>query len=231
MGTMERVLLIDDDVDLCELVTELLSEEGFRVECRHHGARGLERAMSEPYALILLDLMLPGINGLDVLRRLRSGGNVTPVLMLTARGSDATDRIVGLEVGADDYLAKPFHPRELIARMRAILRRVSESARRPEVFLEGGVALDIGARGVRCDGAPVELTTVEFDLLALLIRRAGQVVTRDALAQAALGRSHSALDRSVDMHVSHLRRKLGPAGEAIKTVRSVGYQFAREGRL
>lgn len=225
---MERLLLIDDDTELSELVVELLEEEGFRIETCHNGVRGLERARSGEHALIILDVMLPGKNGLEVLRALRGEGAKTPVLMLTARGDDATARIQGLELGADDYLPKPFHPRELVARIRAVLRRGGESVSKAarSVFTVGQVTLDTGARTVVQQGEPVPLTAVEFDLLAVLLRAAGQVVSRNELAQEALGRDHSPFDRSVDMHVANLRKKLGPEGEAIKTIRSVGYQYA-----
>lgn len=224
---MERVLLVDDDTELCQLVVELLAADGFRVEAAHNGLRGLDRALSGEHAALVLDVMLPGLNGLEVLKRLRAGKSSLPVLMLTARGSDATDRIVGLELGADDYLPKPFHPRELVARLRAVLRRSrGEDAPQREVFTVGGVTLDTGARTVTIDGDEVALTAVEFEVLAQLLRCAGQVASREALVQAALGRSLSPYDRAIDMHVSNLRKKMGPNGERIKTVRSLGYQYA-----
>jgi two-component system, OmpR family, response regulator CpxR len=226
---MAKILIIDDDVELCELVEEYLSREGFEVEAVHNGDKGLERALSGDHALIVLDLMLPGMMGLDVLRRLRSESRI-PVLILTARGEDV-DRIVGLEIGADDYLAKPFNPRELLARVRAILRRSQGGpASSAAPVRVGDVELDPGARTVTRDGQPLELTAVEFSLLEALMRAAGQVVTREYLAQTVLGRRFVAYDRSIDMHVSKLRKKLGTQpgdGERIKTVRGVGYIYAR----
>ncbi|MGC2321159.1 MAG: response regulator transcription factor [Terriglobales bacterium] len=226
---MSKILIIDDDVELCELVEEYLTREGFEVEAVHNGDKGLERALSGDHALIVLDLMLPGMMGLDVLRRLRSESRI-PVLILTARGEDV-DRIVGLEIGADDYLAKPFNPRELLARVRAILRRSQGGpASSAAAVRVGDVELDPGARTVTRDGQPLELTAVEFSLLEALMRAAGQVVTREYLAQTVLGRRFVAYDRSIDMHVSKLRKKLGTQpgdGERIKTVRGVGYIYAR----
>jgi len=227
---MQKILIIDDDVELCELVGEYLSREGFEVEAAHNGDKGLERALAGEYALVILDIMLPGMTGLDVLRHLRAESR-TPVLILTARGEEV-DRIVGLEIGADDYLGKPFNPRELLARVRAILRR-SQAAPASSAALValGDVELDPGARTVTREGKAVELTAVEFSLLEALMRSAGQVVTREFLAQTVLGRRFVAYDRSIDMHVSKLRKKLGPQpgddGERIKTVRGVGYIYAR----
>jgi two-component system response regulator CpxR len=227
---MDRVLIVDDDVELCELVSEYLTPEGFAVEAAHDGPAGLERALSSEPSLLVLDIMLPGMSGLNVLRRLREQSRI-PVLILTARGDDV-DRIVGLEIGADDYLAKPFNPRELLARIRAILRRTQGAAdgSGPDHVVVADVELDARARTVRCAGAPVDLTSLEFSLLEMLLRSAGQVVTREQIAKEVLGRQFYPYDRSIDMHVSKLRRKLGePAGggERIKTIRSVGYIFAR----
>jgi two-component system response regulator CpxR len=230
---MERVLIVDDDTELCELVTEYLTSEGFQLEAVHDGPHGLERAQSGEHAIVVLDIMLPGMSGLDVLRRLRTRSRV-PVLILTARGDDV-DRIVGLEIGADDYLAKPFNPRELLARIRAILRRSSGSpGDAPERVAVGDVELDPAARTVRRGGELVELTSVEFSLLEILLRSAGQVVGRDQIAHDVLGRQFFPYDRSIDMHVSKLRRKLGDApggGERIKTIRGVGYVYARPSEL
>jgi two-component system, OmpR family, response regulator CpxR len=225
---MERVLIVDDDVELCELVAEYLTPEGFEVEAVHNGEEGLKRALSGEHVLVVLDVMLPGMSGLEVLRRLRPESRV-PVLILTARGDDV-DRIVGLEVGADDYLPKPFNPRELVARIRAILRRTRPSASpSPEKITVGDVELDPAARLVRRAGETVELTSVEFGMLEALMRAAGQVVTRDHLAQSVLGRKFMPYDRSIDMHVSKLRKKLGDSNgtERIKTIRGVGYVYAR----
>lgn len=226
---MDRVLIVDDDVELCELVSEYLGGEGFEVETVHDGNEGLKRALSGDHVLIVLDIMLPGMNGLDVLRNLRKQSRI-PVLILTARGDDV-DRIVGLEIGADDYLPKPFNPRELMARVRAILRRShGDTQAAGEKVTVGDVELDPASRVVRRSGDPVELTSVEFALLEALMRAAGQVVTRETLAQNVLGRRFMPYDRSIDVHVSKLRRKLGDQSadaERIKTIRGVGYVFTR----
>jgi DNA-binding response OmpR family regulator len=237
---LEQLLIVDDDRELCELVAELLSEEGFRVEVANVSARGLERALSGEHSLVILDVMMPGMNGFEVLRRLRAEGSAVHVLMLTARGDDV-DRIVGLEIGADDYLPKPFNPRELIARIQAILRRVRPArsdappphdvdARTPERIAVGDVEVDTGTRRVWREGLAVELTNVEYEILFVLLSSAGLVVKREDLVRSVLGRELSVFDRSIDMHISHLRKKLGHrAGEVerIKTVRGVGYIYAR----
>ena len=225
---MDRVLVVDDDVELCELVSEYLGSEGFNVEAVHDGVSGLDRAQSGQYSLVILDVMLPGMNGLDVLRHLREKSRV-PVLILTARGEDV-DRIVGLEIGADDYLPKPFNVRELVARIRAILRR-SHGPTTPverERLNVADIELDPAARTVYRDGESLDLTSVEFAVLELLMRHAGQVITRDQVAEEVLGRKLFGYDRSVDVHVSKLRRKLGEyhGEERIKTVRGTGYIYA-----
>ncbi len=229
---MDRILVIDDDVELCALVSEYLTAEGFQVESVNEGTRGLERVLSGDHSLIVLDVMLPGLNGFDVLRRIRNSSRI-PVLLLTARGQDV-DRIVGLEIGADDYLPKPFNPRELVARIRAILRRTkadgSGAPLAPEVLRVGDVELDAGTRTVLQKGKPVELTSVEFNLLQALLREAGRVVPRERLVDLVLSRKFSPFDRSIDMHVSKIRKKLGDADagtDHIKTVRGVGYVFVR----
>jgi len=226
---MDRVLIIDDDVELCDLVAEYLKQEGFGVEAVYNGEEGAERAASDRYELVVLDVMLPGIKGWDVLRRIRATSQM-PVLMLSARGEE-TDRVLGLELGADDYLPKPCSPRELVARIRAILRRAKADVPRARLEM-GDVEMDMGARTMRRAGQLVDLTTVEFDLLSALLRMAGRVVTRDDLAKAVLGRSLTPYDRSLDMHVSNLRKKLGPqrdGADRIKTVRAVGYIYAYPG--
>jgi DNA-binding response OmpR family regulator len=232
---IDSVLIIDDDRELCELVAELLTEEGFDVEAANDSARGLDRALAGEHSLVVLDVMMPGLNGFEVLRRLRAGRSRTPVLMLTARGEDL-DRIIGLEIGADDYLPKPFNPRELVARIRAILRRTKHDeeaeARGPDHLSVGDVEVDTGTRHVLRGGESIELTNVEYELLLLLLASAGRVVKREDLVRSALGRELSVFDRSIDMHISNLRKKLGHrAGEIerIKTVRGVGYIYARAG--
>jgi two-component system, OmpR family, response regulator CpxR len=226
---MERILVIDDDVELCTLVGEYLQAEGFAVEAAHDGESGLQRSAEGDYLLVVLDVMLPGINGFEVLRRLRATSRL-PVLLLTARGEDV-DRIVGLEIGADDYLPKPFNPRELVARIRAVLRRShgDKSPAAPEIVRVGEIELDPATRSVRRDGQPVDLTSVEFNLLEVLLREAGRVVPRERLVNAVLSRKFSPFDRSIDMHVSKVRKKLGDTDndEHIKTIRGVGYIFAR----
>jgi two-component system response regulator CpxR len=231
--SVDRLLVIDDDVELCELVAEYLEPEGFRVEAVHDAEQGVARAVSKEYALVVLDVMLPGLSGFEVLRRIRAMSE-RPVLMLTARGDDV-DRIVGLEIGADDYLPKPFNPRELVARIRAILRRAKPSrdsalgAAEPERMVVGDVELDVGARTVRRAAEPVSLTAVEFGLLEVLLRAAGRVVAREELAQTVLGRKLLPYDRSLDVHISNLRKKLGHTigrTERIKTVRGVGYLYS-----
>ena len=228
---MERVLVVDDDAELCRLVTRYLAHEGFETNWAPNGVAGVERALAEEYSLIMLDVMMPDTDGFDVLRQIRQRSR-TPVLMLTARG-DTQDRIRGLEMGADDYLPKPFDPAELVARMRAILRRPTPQRPAAEVFAMADIELDGGSRIVRRAGAPVDLTTVEFDLLAALMRAAGNTVSREDLVRTVLGREFSPFDRSIDTHVCNLRRKLGPlsnGGERIKGVRGAGYLFAAPAR-
>ncbi len=223
---MERVLIVDDDVELCRLLAERLTTEDFALETVHDGRRGLERALSREHGLIILDVMLPGMGGLDVLRSVRAHSRV-PVLILTARGEDV-DRILGLEIGADDYLPKPFNPRELIARIRAILRRTSRMEEPLDVIKVGSIRLDLRAREVSMDGIPLDLTSVEFALLEALLRDAGRVVTREKLTEAVLGRKLGPFDRVIDVHISNLRKKLGRRQneEQIKAVRGAGYLFA-----
>jgi two-component system response regulator CpxR len=224
------VLIIDDDEELCDLVSEFLSGEGFEVEAVHDGLAGVARCFEIEPDLVILDVMLPELGGFAVLSRIRDRSRV-PVIMLTARGEEV-DRIVGLEMGADDYLPKPFNPRELVARIRAIQRRTSEPVADEESALLaiGDLEIDLGARRVLSAGREVELTGAEFAILETLVRAAGSVVTRDALSREALGRRASAFDRSLDVHLSNLRRKLGPlpdGGDRIKTVRGVGYLYVK----
>ena len=219
------LLIVDDDAELCSLLKEFLERESFTVQCIHEGHAALEAAQARRLTtLIVLDVMLPGLDGFEILKRLRLTSRV-PVLMLTARGEDV-DRIVGLELGADDYLPKPFNPRELAARVKAILRRTEARVNRGKVEVNG-VALDPGTREVICDGKPVEVTTLEFDILEQLMRNAGRVVSRDGLMESLYNRKATPFDRSIDMHVSHLRRKLESSRPVIKTIRGVGYQFCQ----
>ncbi len=230
------ILVIDDDVELCDLLAEYLGAEGFVVHAVHDGREGLARAVAGEHALVVLDVMLPGHNGFEVLRRLRETSQV-PVVMLTARGQDV-DRIVGLEMGADDYLAKPFNPRELVARIRAIHRRLSRTeegapSAAGEILSEGDVELHLASRTVLRGGEEITLTSAELTLLEVLLRAAGTVVSREDLSTSVLGRRFSPYDRSIDVHVSNLRKKLGPSAsgrERIKTVRSHGYLYAVEPR-
>jgi two-component system response regulator CpxR len=228
---VDEILLIDDDVELCSMLIEYLGRYGFHVTAVHRGDTGLKTALDKPFALILLDVMLPGIDGFEVLRRIRTASPVN-VLLLTARGEDV-DRIVGLEIGADDYLSKPFNPRELLARMRAIMRRSATLPMPNELstLRVEGLELNPSARAVTQDGKRIELTDVEFGLLESLMRAAGTMVSREDLSEKVLGRKFHPFDRSLDMHVSRLRRKLTEAGaseDQVKTIRGTGYQLAVE---
>ncbi len=223
---MTSVLLVDDDAELGKLLEEYLQSEQLSLEAAHDGPTGLEKALSSRHAVVVLDVMLPGMSGLDVLKQLRQKSSV-PVLMLTARGSEL-DRILGLELGADDYLAKPFNPRELVARLRAILRRTSGASAAAHPVHLADVELHPESRSVSCGGHPVTLTGAEFDLLYTFLRSPGRIISREDLTQAALGRPMSPMDRSIDVHVSNLRRKLGPYDgdqERIKAIRGSGYVY------
>ena len=231
-GEKQRLLLVDDVRALCEMLTEYLEPEGYSIDAVHDGKVALARLGEESFDLVILDVMLPGKNGLDVLRELRNHSQ-TPVLMLTARGDDI-DRIVGLEVGADDYLPKPFNPRELVARLRAILRRAVAAAapaqgERPGRVEAGGIVLNTATYRASRGEETLALTGAEFRVLELLLRAAGHVVSREELTEKALGRRLTPYDRAVDTHVSNLRRKLGrdDGGESpIRNVRGAGYLFA-----
>ncbi len=218
--------MIDDDVELCALIREFLEPQGFEIVTAHDGEAGLAKARATDANIVVLDIMMPKLNGLEVLRQLRTTSSI-PVILLTARGSDV-DRIHGLELGADDYLPKPFNARELAARIRAILRRsVRQDASQPKITV-GDVELDAARRSVVRSGTNVYLTAVEFNLLLVLLRNAGRVVTRDELSKEVLGRLPSAFDRSIDVHVSKVRRKLSSdigLSDAIKTLRGVGYIY------
>ncbi|HLK68971.1 MAG TPA: response regulator transcription factor [Bryobacteraceae bacterium] len=217
------VLLIDDDTDLCELMQDYFAQQGFRVEAVHDGRRGLERALEGAFDLVILDVMLPVLDGLEVLRQIRKRSEV-PIIMLTARTAQI-DRVAGLNSGADDYLPKPFGPEELLARMRAILRRVSKPDT-TQTFEAGGVKLNIQTRNAWYRGEQLDLTALEFDLLDLLVRAAGRTVSRDELTAALHQRRSTPWDRSLDVHISHLRKKLESEDRVlIRTIRGVGYQF------
>lgn len=227
-----NILVIDDDIEMTEMLGEYLEPEGFAVEVCHDGDSGLKKALQGGWLLVVLDVMLPRINGLELLRRLRGMSHV-PVLMLTARG-DSVDRVVGLETGADDYLPKPFDPQELVARVRAILRRTAPSAVRPDtsgdVLALADILLDTQARTVRRSGAIVDLTAAEFKLLYTFLRCAGRVMSREELFREVLEREFSVFDRSIDNHVSSLRKKLGPQPDGrdrIRAVRNAGYVYPR----
>jgi len=222
-----RVLLIDDDTRMYELLAQYLGQNGITVAHAPDGGRGLAALEANAYDAVLLDVMMPGMDGLEVCKRIRAKRQI-PILMLTARG-DETDRVVGLELGADDYLAKPFSPRELLARLRAVLRRAQPTAVADRLE-SSGISIDVAGREVRVNGKAVELTGLEFDLLVALVRRSGRVIPRDALLGEA-GRSDTVVgERTVDVHISHLRQKLGDeGGRLIKTVRGIGYVFAKEG--
>ncbi len=225
---MARVLLIDDDARLFELLASYLGQNGVALVHASDGHRGLAALESDAFDAVLLDVMMPGMDGLEVCKRIRAKSNV-PVIMLTAKG-DETDRVVGLELGADDYIAKPFGPRELLARLRAVLRRSQPGAVAQKLAI-GDVVIDVPSREVTVSGKPADLTGIEFDILVALVRRAGRVVPRDALLGEA-GRGDVVVgERTVDVHISHLRQKLGDDGrepKLIKTVRGVGYVFLRD---
>ncbi|MCJ2181921.1 response regulator transcription factor [Novosphingobium sp. 1949] len=227
----KRILLIDDDVDLAALLGEYLESEGFRVDSVHTGAEGIARALEDVHDVVVLDIMLPGISGIEVLRQLREESDV-PVLMLTARG-DEIDRVIGLELGADDYVSKPCYPRELVARLRAILRRQVQPSGgappSPRVVSVGALEIQVPERRALWGGRPIELTPSEFNILVLLARAGEAVSTKDELSLRGLGRARQSYDRSVDVHVSNLRLKLeaSTAGVAgIETVRGVGYRLS-----
>jgi DNA-binding response OmpR family regulator len=222
-----RVLLVDDDRELCQMLTEYLNAEHFDVKSVHDGGEALEVLQTNDFEILILDVMLPSVGGFDVLRKLGASYQ-TPILMLTARGDDI-DRIVGLELGADDYLSKPFNPRELVARIRAILRRATHRSARgnvPDELVVGPIILNTGTHLVHVEGKTVPLTGAEFRVLELLMRSAGQVISRDAMTEQALGRKLVAYDRSIDTHISNLRRKLDldlGKNPMIKNVRGSGY--------
>lgn len=233
---MHQLLLADDDVELCDMLRQYLETEGFDVTAVHDGESALYEARSGRYELAVLDIMMPQMSGLDVLKELRRDSQL-PVLILTARGDDV-DSIIGLELGADDYLPKPASPRVLVARIRAILRRATATSNAtadseiPPHFKLGDLEIQTGSRSVKLNGMAVVMTSTEFSMLENLVRRAGHVIDKEELSRQVLGRKLETYDRSVDMHVSNLRKKLGPlpgGEERIKTVRGVGYQYIHTG--
>jgi two-component system, OmpR family, response regulator CpxR len=218
------VLLVDDDAELCELMQEFFARRGIRLDTVQDGRRGLSRALAGGHDLLLLDVMMPGLDGFELLRLVRRQSQV-PVIMLTARTAQM-DRVAGLDAGADDYLPKPFGPEELLARIRAVLRRAgSTPSPRPESLEIGGVRIDPAAREAWADGRKVDTTSIEFDLLELLIRSAGRIISRNELMAALYQRPASPFDRALDVHISHVRKKLGDRGDLICTVRGSGYLF------
>lgn len=228
---MSRVLLADDDVELASMLREYMEREGFEAEMVHDGEAGVAAALSGRFDLLILDVMMPRVGGIEALRRIRAQSRI-PVLMLTARGDDV-DRIVGLELGADDYVPKPCTPRELVARVRAILRRTQESAPNDSTnFLSvGQLQMWPQMRRAQWQGRPLELTSTEYNLLEVLARNAGRVVSKAELSEHGLGRALARFDRSIDVHLSSIRHKLGlrPDGRSwIETVRGLGYQMIRE---
>jgi len=235
MGTMNHILVIDDDRELVDLLKEYLVPEGFTVDAAFDHASGLTKALRGEDELVILDVMLPGGSGFELLKRMRAEASTTPVLLLTARG-DAVDRIVGLQIGADDYLPKPFDPRELVARIHAILRRTRAQNRDGDEGLDEDTTIHVGdltlspsTRTVTLGNKDVDLTTLEFNLLEVLLRRAGTIVNREDLATLAMGRPLAPFDRSVDVHISKLRRKLSGREDSesrIKSIRGVGYMYA-----
>jgi DNA-binding response OmpR family regulator len=227
-----RILVVDDDVKLCRLIRDYLEPMGYQVEAAYDGNSGLSKALAEPFAALILDVMLPGMDGIEVLRRLRAESSV-PVLMLTGRGEEP-DRIIGLELGADDYLPKTFSTRELLARLRAVIRRSSSTAReeRTDEITLGELEIDLSSRTAKLASEPLALTAVEFDILNSLAAAAGRIKTREQLLQEVADRSFDIFDRSIDVHISSLRRKLGDDPKAPKfivTVRSAGYMMRKPG--
>lgn len=223
---MARILLIDDDKDLGEMLSDVFVREGYQLEVAEDGNAGLDLACTDRFSVILLDIMLPGIDGLQVLKQLRQSEIETPVLMLTARGEDV-DRVVGLELGADDYLPKPFYPRELIARVKALLRRYKEPDAQDLVqsLNYAGFELDTANASARCDGEGLTLTPTEYDILQQLVTHHGQLVTKESLSQHVLGRQLGPFDRSLDVHISNIRKKLPSQPDRIETVRGRGYRI------
>jgi two-component system OmpR family response regulator len=229
---MGPVLLIDDDVELVSMLVDYLAREGFQTAAAHDGGAGARAALSGRYAIVILDVMMPGLNGIETLRRIRASSRI-PVLMLTGRGDDA-DRILGLELGADDYVTKPCTPRELTARVRAILRRTkgtTDAGAATQTLIVGKLAVLPEQRRASWDGQALELTSTEFNLLEVLARNPGRPISKHALSEQALGRPLARFDRNIDVHLSSLRRKLGTLSDGrscLQTVYRLGYQLIRE---
>jgi DNA-binding response OmpR family regulator len=226
--TKGSLLIIDDEKDLVELLRyNLVEKEGYDVISANDGQSGLEIAQKHKVDLIVLDLMMPGMDGLEVCRRLRSDPRTgrVPLIMLTAKATEA-DRIVGLEMGADDYITKPFSPRELVARVKAILRRTAVQADPSDIVRHGDLSIDVSRHEVTVAGKPIALTATEFRILHFLATKPGRVLSRDDIIDAALGRDANVFDRTIDVHITAIRRKLGPTGaERIETIRGFGYKF------
>ncbi|KTD20792.1 transcriptional regulatory protein CpxR [Legionella lansingensis] len=221
-----NILIVDDDTELTDLLVQYLEPEGFNVVCAHDGETAVKKALNQVFDAIILDVMLPKLNGFEVLKAIREHLE-TPVLMLTARGDDI-DRIVGLEIGADDYLPKPCNPRELVARLRAILRRTQKIPTQRPIIEHQDIVVDCSKRLATHHGKPMELTNAEFNILEMLIKSPGQAFSKEELTEYALGRKYTAYDRSIDVHISNLRNKLGDNQEGeplVKTVRGFGYMF------
>ena len=223
---MAQVLLADDDAELSDMLAEYLEREGFCVTAVHDGESAARLALEGSFQIVVLDVMMPRVDGVEALRRIRRASRI-PVIMLTARGDDV-DRIVGLELGADDYVTKPCTPRELAARLRAILRRVQPRADGTAPLEAGGLTLSPQKRRVEWRGRSIELTSMEFNVLEVLMRNAGRIVSKKELSEQALGRPLARFDRSVDVHQSSIRHKLGEAAALIRTVRGMGYHLVKE---
>jgi DNA-binding response OmpR family regulator len=228
---VKKLLVVDDEKDLLELARYRFEQEGFHVLTAESGERALELVRKDAPSAVVLDVMMPGLDGLDVLRRLRNApeSSALPVILLTAKGDEA-DRVVGLELGADDYVVKPFSPRELVARVKAVLRRVDRRDETPKIVVAGPLKMDTSRREVLVDGKPAPLTTTEFDVLLLLASKPGRVYTRAELIDRARGSDAVVTDRVIDAHVASIRRKLGEDAAAwVETVRGYGYRFRDEG--
>ncbi len=230
---MSKVLIVDDDVDLTVMLSQFLIREGFQVHAVHDGETGVAQALGGDYSVVVMDIMMPRISGIEALRRIRGASNV-PVLMLTARG-DNIDRIVGLDMGADDYVPKPFNPGELVARIRAILRRVegreAATSRGARVLQAGGLTLWLGSRRAQWQGQPLELTGTEYTLLEVLARHAGQLISKQEISVQAFGQPLGPFDRRIDVHISSIRQKLGVRSDGqswIQSVRGQGYQLLED---